>query len=228
MLCRAGGELSSCICRTTGENATLSTRTRCRGGRRSSRTSPRYLRLAQISCTNFTRFQAVFLRECVCVCGESGWSWGNLTCVSLLQDAIEDKLDAKRYPFLSGGSRSMGMGAAPVRCASSGGPTFCVLQENASQCGCCDAKRVLGEQVFFCLGFSRDANRPRIERLALTLKLLPILQRALRAVAQGARSGQLQDGAAAPRLHPGRLFVLRDANCVRSDEYGQELGSHHR
>ena len=33
----------------------------------------------------------------------------------LYKDAIEDKLDAKRYPFLSGGARSMGMGAAPVR-----------------------------------------------------------------------------------------------------------------
>ena len=33
----------------------------------------------------------------------------------LHKDAIEDKLDAKRYPFLSGGARSMGMGAAPVR-----------------------------------------------------------------------------------------------------------------
>ena len=35
-----------------------------------------------------------------------------------LKDATEDKLDAKRYPFLSGGARSMGMGAAPLRLVS--------------------------------------------------------------------------------------------------------------
>ena len=44
----------------------------------------------------------------------------------VLKDAIEDKLDAKRYPFLSGGARSMGMGAAPVRLVQ----TLCIFLPN--------------------------------------------------------------------------------------------------
>lgn len=28
---------------------------------------------------------------------------------------VEDKLNAQRYPFLTGGSRSVGLGSAPVR-----------------------------------------------------------------------------------------------------------------
>ncbi|ELT91292.1 hypothetical protein CAPTEDRAFT_150412 [Capitella teleta] len=32
----------------------------------------------------------------------------------LMEEAIEDKLDARRFPFISGGARSMGLGSAPV------------------------------------------------------------------------------------------------------------------
>jgi syntaxin-binding protein 1 len=32
----------------------------------------------------------------------------------LMEEGIEDKLDARRFPFLAGGSRSVGIGSAPV------------------------------------------------------------------------------------------------------------------
>jgi len=31
------------------------------------------------------------------------------------QEGIEDRLDVRRFPFLAGGSRSVGLGSAPVR-----------------------------------------------------------------------------------------------------------------
>ena len=41
--------------------------------------------------------------------------WHSRPVVTCLQEGIEDRLDVRRFPFLAGGSRSVGLGSAPVR-----------------------------------------------------------------------------------------------------------------